>query len=120
MGDEPRGALTGRSLTLIVFVDSGLFHGLLLTVWEVLEQFPWLMNRKVWLRVDHQQSPIWPILARFMSYYSQLWGPGAIFTIDAPRGAFTCRSSKLKVWANSGPFHRQLLTVWGSRSDFQD
>ena len=30
----------------------------------------------------------WPILARFMDYYSQFWGPGVISTISEPRGAF--------------------------------
>ena len=30
--DEPRGALTCRSSTLTVLADSGLFHGLLLTI----------------------------------------------------------------------------------------
>ena len=31
--NEPLGAFTCRSSTLIVLADSGLFHGLLLTVW---------------------------------------------------------------------------------------
>ena len=38
------------------------------------------------LRVSHQQSQFWPILARFMGYYSPLLGPGAISMIDDPRG----------------------------------
>ena len=36
-----------------------------------------------------------------------------ISTIDEPGGAFTCRSSTLTIWANSGPFRGLLLTVLG-------
>mgnify|MGYP005838619297 CR=1 FL=1 len=57
------------------------------------------------------------ILARFVDYYSQFWGPVVIFTINELRGAFTCRSSTLTVLADDGPFHGLFLTVWGSRSD---
>ena len=34
------------------------------------------------LRVGHQHSQIWPILAHFMDYYSLFWGPGVISTIN--------------------------------------
>ena len=60
----------------------------------------------------------WPILARFMDYYSQFWGPGVISTINEPRGAFSCRSSALVVFVDSDPFCGLLLTVLGSQSDF--
>src|SRR6187401_2529045 len=73
------------------------------------------MNLGLRLRVGHQQSQFWPILARFMDYYSLFWGPGVISTIDEPRGALTCRSSTLAVLADSGPFRGLLLTVLGSR-----
>ena len=46
------------------------------------------------------------------------WGPGVISMIDEPRGAFTCRSLTLAVFADSGPFSGLLLTVLGSQSDF--
>src|SRR3954462_14787087 len=72
------------------------------------------------LHISHQHSPFWPILARFVDYYSVFWGPGVISTIDEPRGAFTCRSSTLAVLADSGPFCGLLLSVLGSRSDFHD
>ena len=39
------------------------------------------MNRGVRLRVGHQHSQFWPILARFLDYYSVL-GPGVISMID--------------------------------------
>ena len=72
------------------------------------------------LRVGHQHWQFWPILARFMDYYSSFYGPRAISTIADPRGAFTCPSSTLKFLANSDPFRGLLLTVLGSRSDFHD
>ena len=72
------------------------------------------------LRVGHQHSLFWPILARFVDYYSPFWGPGVISTINEPRGASTCRSSTLAVLADSGPFRGLLLTILGSRSDFHD
>ena len=72
------------------------------------------------LRVGYQHSRFWPILVSFVDYYSLFWGPGVIFNIDEPRGAFTCQSSTLAVLADSGLFCGLLLTVLGSRSDFQD
>ena len=48
-----------------------------------------------------------------MVYYSLFWGPGAISIIDAPRGAFTCRSSTLEVFVDFGPFRALLLSFGG-------
>jgi hypothetical protein len=76
------------------------------------------MNPGVRLRVGHQHSLFWPILVRFMHYYSPFWGPKVISMIDDPRGPFTCRSSTLAVLVDSDPFHGLLLTVLGSESDF--
>ena len=72
------------------------------------------------LRVGHQHSQCWPIMARFMDYYSLFWGPGVISTIDESQGALTCRSSTLTVLADSGPFHGLLLTVWADSGLFFD
>ena len=69
------------------------------------------MNPTVRLRVGHQHSQFWPILAYFVNYYSLFCGLGVIFTIDEPQGALTCRSSTLTVLANFGPFHALFLTV---------
>src|SRR3954462_9105733 len=49
-----------------------------------------------------------------MDNYSLFWGPGHIFTIDEPRGAFMCRSSTPVGLAGSNPFRGLLLTVLGS------
>ena len=65
------------------------------------------------LRVGHQHSQFWPILARFLDYYSLFWGPVAISIVVEPQGALTCRSSTLAVLADSGPFHGLLLTFRG-------
>ena len=81
MVTEPRGALTCRLLTLAVLADSGPFHG---HQFGVPERFLWLPKPKVCLRVVHQHSPFWPILARFMGYYSLIWGFGAILWLLNP------------------------------------
>ena len=65
------------------------------------------------LRVGHQHSQIWPILAHFVDYYSLFWGPGEVSTINEPWGAFTIWSSTLAVLAVSDPFRGLLLTVFG-------
>ena len=65
------------------------------------------------LRVGHQHSQFWPILAHFMDYYSLFWGPGAIFMVDEAQGALTYRSSTLTRLADYDPFHGLLLIVLG-------
>ena len=77
-----------------------------------------MTNPNVRLRVGHQHSLFWPILARFVDYYSLFWGPGVISTINEPWSAFTCRSSTITILADSDPFLGLLLTVLGSQSDF--
>ena len=63
---------------------------------------------------------VWPILARFLDYYSLFWRPKEISIVVEPHGALTRRTSTLAVFADSGPFHGLLLTVLGSRSGFHD
>ena len=55
-----------------------------------------------------------------MDYYSLFWGPEVICTINEAWGAFMCRSSTLTVLADAGLFRGLLLTVLGSRGDFQN
>ena len=78
------------------------------------------MNPGVRLRVGHQPSQFWPILARLMDYYSTFLGPEEISIVVEPQGALMCRSSTLAVLADSGPFHVLLITVMGFQSDFHD
>ena len=70
------------------------------------------------LRARRQPSQFWPILTRFVDYYSLFWGPGVISTINESWGAFTFRSSTLAVLADSEPFRGLLLTILGSQSYF--
>ena len=70
------------------------------------------------LRVGHQHWQFWPILARFVDYYSPFWDPRVISIVVERQGVLTCWSSTLAVLADSGPFHGLLLTVLGSQSDF--
>ena len=62
---ESQGVLTCWSSGLAVWADSDPFLGLLLS-FGVLERFPQLTIPEVRLRVGHQHSQFWPILARFM------------------------------------------------------
>ena len=79
-----------------------------------------LTNPGVRLRFGHQDSRFWPILTRFVDYYSPFWGPEVISMLVEQQGALTCRSSTLTVLADSGPFRGLSLSILGSRSDFHD
>src|SRR6187399_2620371 len=79
----------------------------------VPDRIPRLTNPGVRLRVGHQHSQFWPILARFVDYYSPFWCPGENSTINEPRGAFTCRSSALAVLADSARFVDYYSPFWG-------
>ena len=68
------------------------------------------------LRVGHQHSQFWPIMARFMDYYSPFWGPKAISMVVKLQGALTCQSSTITVWVDSGPFLGLLLYFGVSES----
>ena len=67
------------------------------------------------LCAGHQYSQFWPILARFMDYYSPFCGPKAISMVVQPQDVLTCWSSRLADWADSGPFPGLLLTFWGPK-----
>ena len=82
----------------------------------VLEWFPWLTNPVVHLCVGYRHSQFWLTLPRFMVYYSLFWGPGAISIIDAPRGAFTCRSPAILFRSILGSFMDYYSPFWGPRA----
>ena len=65
------------------------------------------------LRVGQQHSLFWPILTRFVDYYSPFWGPKATSMVVEPHGALKCSSSTITVWVDSGPFVRVLLSFGG-------
>ena len=78
------------------------------------------MNPGVRIRVVHQRSQFWPILTRFVDYYSLFWGPEAISMVVEPQRALTCRSSTLTYLAEACPFRALLLNVLETQRDFHD
>ena len=115
---EPRGAFTCRSMTLTILAN---FWSVLCTIthrFGVPERFPLFTIPGVHLRLCRQHSQFWPILTRFMNYYSTFRGPEAISIVVDPQDVLMCWSSTLVVLADSGPFHGLLLTVLGPQSDF--
>ena len=50
------------------------------------------------LRFGHQHCQFWPILARFMEYYSLFWGPKVITTIIKPWDAFRVGHQHSQFW----------------------
>ena len=65
------------------------------------------------LRVGHQHSQFWPILACFMDYYSLFWGPGLISTSNEPCRAFTCRYQHSQFWPILTRFVDYYSLFWG-------
>ena len=81
--NEPCGAFTCGSSTLTVLADSGLFHGLLLTVLGSRIDFHGYQSPGC----VYVSSSTLTILANFVPF----WVPRVISMIDDPLGAFTCR-----------------------------
>ena len=119
MIDEPQGAIMYRSSIVLGLSDSGLFHGLLLTILGSQSDFHGCRTpRFAYVLVVKTRS-----LGRFLPVswsITQFWGPEVICTIDGRRGAFMCRSSTLTILADPGMFRALLLTVLGCESDFHD
>ena len=65
------------------------------------------------LHVGHQHSQFWPILARFVDYYSLFRGPEVTSTIKKPRGAIMSRSSTLIFWLILARFMDYYSLFWG-------
>ena len=64
------------------------------------------------LSVGHRQCQFWPILARFMDYYSLLWGLGVISTINEHWSAFTCGHQHWQFWPILAPFMDYYSPFW--------
>ena len=108
-----------RSSIILGLSDSGLFHGLLLTVLGSQRDFHGCRTpRKAYVLVAKTRSlgRFWPVSWTI----TQFCGPEVICTLDEPQGAFTSRSSTLAILADSGLFRALLLSVLGSQSDFHD
>ena len=65
------------------------------------------------LRIGHQHSQFWPILARFMDYYSLFCGPGVISTINEPWGALRVGHQHSQVWPILTRFVDYYSPIWG-------
>ena len=114
--NEPRGALTGRSSILAVLADSGPFHGLLLTIlahFGVPERFSRLTIPRVRLPVGHQHSQFWPILARFVDYYSLFWGPEVISIVVEPKVRLCVGHQHSQFWPILARFVDYHSPFWG-------
>ena len=75
---EPRGAFTCRLMTLRILA---IFWSVSCTIthrFGVPERFPRFTNPGVRLRLYRQHLQFWPILTRFVDYYSSFRGPEAI------------------------------------------
>ena len=65
------------------------------------------------LRVGHQHSQFWPILARFMDYYSLFWGPGVISTINEPWVRLRVGHQHSQFWPILARFLDYYSPFWG-------
>ena len=61
----------------------------------------------------HSFGRFWPVSWTITHNSGPFWGPGAIFMIDDPQGAFTCLSSTPTVLANSDCFVDYYSLFWG-------
>ena len=113
MIDKPLGAFMYHSSIVLGLSVSGLFHGLLLTVFGSQSDFHGCRTpRCAYVLVIKTRS-----MGRFWSVswtITQFWGPEVISMIDKPRVTFKCRSSALTILAGSGSFRALLLTSLGS------
>ena len=106
--NEPWSAITRRSSTIAVLTDSVPFRGLLLTVLGSRSDFHDYRTPGFILRVGDQHSRFWPIMTRFMDYYSPFWGPEAIsIVLEPPRRVYV-----LVIHTHSfGRFRRASWTI---------
>ena len=74
---EPRGAFTCRLMTLTILANFWSVSCTITQHFGVPERFPRFTNRGVRLRLYRQNSQFWPILTRFVDYYSSFRGPEA-------------------------------------------
>ena len=65
------------------------------------------------LCVGHQHSQIWPILARFVDYYSLFWGPGVISTINEFWVRFRFGHQHSQFWPILARFVDYYSLFWG-------
>ena len=81
----------------------------------VPKRFPRLTNPRVRLRVVHQHSKFWPILARFVDCYSLFWGPRVISTIKETWVRLRVGHQHLPFWLILARFVDYYTLFWGPR-----
>ena len=74
------------------------------------------MNPKVCLRVGHQHSQFWPILARFVDYCTLFGGPEVISTINEPRVRLRVGHQHSHFWPILTRFVDYHSPFWGPRA----
>ena len=65
------------------------------------------------LLVDHQYWQFWPILARFMDYYSLFWGPRVFSTIKNPGMRLRVGHQHWLFWPILACFMDYCSLFWG-------
>ena len=65
------------------------------------------------LHVGHQHWQFWPILVRFVQYYSMFWGPRAISTIDDPGVRLLFHRNQSQFWLILTRFMDYYSPFWG-------
>ena len=65
------------------------------------------------LRVGHQHSRFWPILARFMDYYSPFWGPEAISIVVEPKVRLRVSHQPSQFWPILARLMDYYSPFWG-------
>ena len=84
--------------------------------WPVSSTINLFWGLRVISTIDEPRGAFWPILARFMDYYSLFWSPKAISVVVELQDVLTCRSSTITVWADSGSVFALLLYFVVSKS----
>ena len=74
------------------------------------------MNRGVRLRVGHQHSHIWPILVRFVHYYSGFWDPERFPRLTNPGVRLCVRRQHSQVWPILTRFMDYYSPLWGPKA----
>ena len=65
------------------------------------------------LRVGHQHWQFWPILARFVDYYSLFWGPRVISAIKEPWMRLRAGHQHSQFWPILARFVDYYSLFWG-------
>ena len=74
-----------------------------------------VVEPKARLRVGHQQSQFWPILTRFMDYYSAFWCTEAISIVPEPEVCLRVGHQHSQFWPILARFLDYYSLFWGPK-----